>query len=524
MPKLFVFAIGGTGERVMRSFTMLLAAGVPTFDNYEVYPILIDYDDKNEDKKRTMTLLGNYQAAHDSAFKRHGMASNQFFASKMVQLSGLTNFVFMYKPENGKKKFRDHIGYTNLSGELLGTKNLLDTLYDNSDDPTTELNLDMTVGFRGNPNIGSVVFHRLKERQEFQNFKTAFQPTQNDKVIIIGSLFGGTGASGVPELVQAIREAKPAAKIATLLVVPYFAPAHKDGGAIDARRFDAKTKAALSYYDDSDLMDKISSVYYVGDPYPTVVPYSEGGETQKNNANVVELLGAMMIEHFVRTNGEGTNKEFKYSIPVDIVVDPESQHSTRIFIPDFDDDTKTNLKSLTCLAVALKCFKDDICGKKLDEKTFSVLLGLKAIAKDKLSENGDKLQDLCACLTAFYNEFVTWMAELDFEGQGDSHPANSHRLALYNLTKPYPEIIVTETRAAATNKRSIGNMVNLNFRDIISSNSKDVASTDYIGSRMNFHIDAYCDAKKLIDNCQKEFVFIDILRKASSEAVETLNK
>lgn len=526
MPKLFVFAIGGTGERVMRSFTMLLAAGVPTFDNYEVYPILIDYDDKNEDKNRTMTLLRNYQVAHDSAFKRHGMASNQFFASKMVQLGGLTNFVLTYKPEDGKKKFRDHIGYASLSGELIGTKNLLDTLYDNSDNPTTELNLDMTVGFRGNPNIGSVVFHRLKEREEFQNFKTAFQPDQKDKVMIIGSLFGGTGASGIPELVQAIREAKPAAKIATLLVVPYFAPAHKDGGSIDARRFDAKTKAALSYYKDSALMDKISLVYYVGDPYPTVVPYSEGGDTQKNNANVVELLGALMIEHFVRTNGESADKEFKYSLPVDIVVDSQSQRSTRIFIPDFDDNTKANcLKNLTSLAIGLKCFKDDICGKKLDSKDFSVLLGLKETSKDKLSEDGsNKLQDLCACLSTFYNEFNTWMAELDFEGQGDSKPANSHRLALYNLTKPYPEIIVTETKAESISKRSIGDKISSNLKGLMNGNNGDLASTDYISSRMNYHIDSYCDAKKLKDDCQKEFVFIDILRKASNEASETLNK
>ena len=44
MSKLFIFGIGGTGERVLRSFTMLLAAGVSSFDQQEIYPIILDYD------------------------------------------------------------------------------------------------------------------------------------------------------------------------------------------------------------------------------------------------------------------------------------------------------------------------------------------------------------------------------------------------------------------------------------------------------------------------------------------------
>lgn len=523
MPKLFVFAIGGTGERVMRSLTMLLAAGVPAFDKYEVYPILIDYDVENEDKKRTMNLLNNYRGVHDAAFTKHGMADKQFFASKMLQLNGLDNFVFAYQPEVGKKKFRDHIGYSHLSGGLLNSKNLLDTLYDNSDNLSTELNLDMTVGFKGNPNIGSVVFHKLKERIEFENFKTAFNPDTQDKVVIIGSLFGGTGASGVPELVQAIRAEKNNAKIATILVVPYFAPARKQGGVINAHRFDAKTKAALSYYKDSKLLDKISSVYYVGDPYPTVVPYSEGGKLQKNNANIVELIASIMIEHFLKY--QGIDKEFKYSLPVDIVVTPNSQKNSRLFIPDFDDYTKSFvLKYLTSLAIGLKFYKDDICNNRINEKTFAVLLGLKGTDKKNTSDGGiNRLQDLCSYLTGFYQEYVSWLSELDFAGMGDAIPANSHRLALFNLTKPYSEIVLTETKAEAGGKRFISNLLGSDLKDMLGSSSKDTATTDYISTRMNGHINAYCDVKKLKDDCQKEFVFIDILRKASLDATETLN-
>ena len=104
MPKLFIFAIGGTGERVLRSFTMVLASGAPTFDNYEVFPVIIDYDTENADKDRTVKLLQNYAAIHDAAFTRHSASSDlkgqsgQFFAAKLRNLNGLSNYVFPFHP------------------------------------------------------------------------------------------------------------------------------------------------------------------------------------------------------------------------------------------------------------------------------------------------------------------------------------------------------------------------------------------------------------------------------------------
>ena len=76
MAKIFVFGIGGTGERVMRSLTMLMASGAQAFDGHEVYPIIIDYDQNNADKDRTVRLLQNYMEIHNAAFKRHSASSD----------------------------------------------------------------------------------------------------------------------------------------------------------------------------------------------------------------------------------------------------------------------------------------------------------------------------------------------------------------------------------------------------------------------------------------------------------------
>jgi hypothetical protein len=81
MARLFVFAIGGTGSRVLKSLTMLLASGVkPNSEKeFEIVPIIIDPHKSNEDLKRTERLLGNYQTISNEA----GL-TNGFFNTKIT--------------------------------------------------------------------------------------------------------------------------------------------------------------------------------------------------------------------------------------------------------------------------------------------------------------------------------------------------------------------------------------------------------------------------------------------------------
>lgn len=60
MAKLYVFGIGGTGARVLRSFTMMMAAGVKLGAD-TVVPIVIDPDAANADLNRTVALMNNYR-------------------------------------------------------------------------------------------------------------------------------------------------------------------------------------------------------------------------------------------------------------------------------------------------------------------------------------------------------------------------------------------------------------------------------------------------------------------------------
>ena len=51
MSKIFLFGIGGTGARVLRSLTMMLATGVKLGVD-EIIPIIIDPDAANADLTR----------------------------------------------------------------------------------------------------------------------------------------------------------------------------------------------------------------------------------------------------------------------------------------------------------------------------------------------------------------------------------------------------------------------------------------------------------------------------------------
>lgn len=525
MSKLFIFAIGGTGERVLRSTTMLLAAGVPAFRNFDVYPIIIDYDADNADKKRTRDTLDAYNKINRTAYATHTVADmpqqdeneGEFFGSVIKQLNGLKDFVLDFDPGEKDLKFRDKIGYDLFFDSTFNTKALIESLYDTSDNSTTELNLDLTVGFKGNPNIGSVIFHQLEKREEYRSFVANYHQNQGDKIVIIGSLFGGTGASGIPVLVQQIKRDHPRADIAALMIQPYFAPEITPGGAINARIFDSKTKAALNFYEASKIKEKLKAVYHIGDPYPTTIPYCEGGKEQQNNANAIEFIGALAVAHFATGLVDGG--EYMFGLNRDIVSgkgEDGKLDCCRIFMNDFDSNTKEQvLKYMDAFAFAMKYFHDEVNKNKVDRNTpYISMLNLCQTKKNELSNGAsDKLQDLLYYLEKFYELYIGWLKELDFEGDETKRiQPNSHRLAFYNLEKSYSEM-VEKQQVAETETQKKGILKEIFGTKKVPNEQYSSIKVGVINARMNTKLkDRDHTDEKSLKTKEREFVFMDILR------------
>ena len=120
-------------------------------------------------------------------------------------------------------KFKDFIAYNTLDTANQALCSMMFSDY--------QLETKMDIGFVGSPNIGSVALNQLKDSEEFRQFANVFQ--SNDRIFVVSSIFGGTGAAGYPVIVKNIRNAANNsnlsnrgslrdAKIGALTVLPYF--------------------------------------------------------------------------------------------------------------------------------------------------------------------------------------------------------------------------------------------------------------------------------------------------------------
>lgn len=447
--RLFLFAIGGTGARVVRSLTMMLASGIDGLDSStEIVPIIIDYDLSNGDKTRTIKALENYSKIHQSLYPDAAQGkqyTDHFFMTTLTPLSHagvadadahLKNFEFNFGPTGNAIKFSDYLNRQalNTRPNVKLTEDLLYALYDNSDGTSknAELELDMAKGFKGNPNIGSVVFHDLRESPEFIHFQSTFNAA-TDKVFIVSSIFGGTGASGFPEIVKAIKTSNLAtlepAIIGSALVLPYFDlqqfhPERGDTGAIDASSFNAKTRAALSFYAiPKGINDKVNALYYIGDENHDAYDYNEGESRQKNDAHIVEFVAASAIIDFLLRPVEDNQKHaYEFSVK-------DAQVEQSIQLPDFYDSTHNLfLNDLSAFVIAMKYYREAICGDRSQIPTNTAFYSRFALS-NKLGEGVYSLID--DFLNADYQAandwgFYSWLKELQ---------THTHKLSPYVLDK-----------------------------------------------------------------------------------------
>lgn len=294
MKRVFVFCIGGTGERVMKSVTMLMAAGMPT-NGYTIVPIIIDPHLDLDEKKNLQTLMDKYIDIHKEA-SEDGKAPIGFFGAEMALINSLdTQTNNTNKTAGESRSFAEYLNVGNLDTKSINNF-LIQTLYskENLDNP-------LSVGFRGNPNVGTVVLQEMLEGASWYNaFKT--HCGAEDRVFIISSIFGGTGASGYPLLERKIRNTIDSPTVADVFmgavtVLPYYGltDPKKNNSKIDSANFMTKAKAALTYYEHTVKSDLL---YYVGET--TLQAFHENNEkTQPDEANFTELVAATALFDFL---------------------------------------------------------------------------------------------------------------------------------------------------------------------------------------------------------------------------------
>lgn len=395
MSRLYVFAIGGSGSRVLRSLTMLMASGVGTSN--EVVPIIIDPDTHNGDRVRTEELLRLYESIR-AELSFNDSIKNRFFSTELASINKNSVYTIPIHGTSG-------IAYENwLNLNTMSPENqaLARMLFSNAN-----LSSKMDVGFKGNPNIGSVVLNQLtKQRGDFNTFETNF--VKGDKVFIISSIFGGTGASGFPLLLKTFRtstnKALAQAPIGAVSLLPYFSLKDNPKSSIKADSFITKAKAALNYYEKNVTGNKtLDDMYYLGDDISSKsYDNCDGGDEQQNDAHVIELLAALSILDFdsKQINIEAKSRATNFH-EFGLKTDP----SKEIIFSDFGDKTKRKIRiPLTQMTLLNSYLNNRSLNHRLSQRW----------AKDRNSILGDTLfnSEFYSNFSTFKDLFNGWLTEL----------------------------------------------------------------------------------------------------------------
>lgn len=326
--KLFIIAIGGTGMRCLESFVHLCAAGM--FDNKTINILTLDTDIDNGNKGRVEELIRLYNDIKTADPSQPGgdSTADTFFSAKLNLYRFYTNY-----SSDDRKTYKELSHTRGLSQQDRDDNDALSELFF---EKSTVQEFPLDHGYRAQTHLGSLLmYHGIIEaaikakkggpdvkdnERELQEFLQLLnQNATNARVFVFGSVFGGTGASSIPVIPIALRDALKIitggnneinfdkVNFASTLLTDYFSfdmpddqQRKKDKVIADSTNFALNSQAAMSFYEnDITVRDTYKLLYHIG--WPNVkIKYSQtadgevntGGSDQTNPCHVVELMSA----------------------------------------------------------------------------------------------------------------------------------------------------------------------------------------------------------------------------------------
>lgn len=413
--RVFVFCIGGTGLRVMKSITMLMASGMST-NGYTVVPIIIDPHLDLDEKKNLNNLIDDYIKIYNSTIKDSQSMNplDGFFHSEIKKLKEISNQQNDLDESVAKAgSFGSYIGESKLEdGDM--NRYFLQTLYSQSN-----LDNSLSVGFKGNPNVGSVVLGNMIENANwFEQFKR--HCNEEDRIFIISSIFGGTGASGFPLIEKKIREAIDLPNVNKALmgavsVLPYYEleDPKTTKSDIDSTSFITKAKSALAYYADNDK--GVDYLYYVGEnSKANKQTYANNEQEQKDKAHFIELVSASALFDFLEREKPENKQYLSRSIKED------QPAMDKVYLGDGYNEIVKHVADFMLLNM--------LVGSLPNEKYFPLI-------KDRAMDDNFYKSDAYISLTKFTNDYKNWYEELATNVRSFSPLNNDNTKSLNNWIK-----------------------------------------------------------------------------------------
>jgi len=312
--KTFIISIGGSGAKIVKAIVSICAAGL--INNVEeIHILFVDQDKSNGNLEDSRSYLALYSEINKILEETK---ESKIFKAKIKDHG-------IWIPALKAKNFNEVISYNTMPEEK---RYLIKTLFDKNEalGEGGESNMiKFEDGFIGRPAFGSVTFTKnLNENtfsadpwnefiKEIQNTAVGEEPI----ITLVGSIFGGTGASGIPTIAKRLRDYLPNKnvekfKIKGILLFPYFIFITSDEETkkfAQAYNFNLKVYIAIKHYEEL-LKEVFNKLYFIGLDKYQEVKAAPGGPNQKNPANIVELYSALAFRHAISSSNEEDQKGF----------------------------------------------------------------------------------------------------------------------------------------------------------------------------------------------------------------------
>lgn len=276
MKEMILIAVGGTGARVAQSVVALAAAGMAGLLNEEeearLTIRLVDIDIHHKDGQELREMIETYNRTFGFLWDSKDGTKRKGWRPLEIVLEGQNLFYFQTGLNGGDvhmETIEDFVPGLDLQK---GPRLLMDALYNEAD-----REMSLYCGCKARPRVGSLLWEYL-----FQKYYTPFWSTltvqagspEPARIMFVGSLFGGTGASGVPTLAKLLNQSLVNCqnyRMGLTLMAPYFYlndSRDKKWGKgeikVDFTQFEFQSKMALNYYMLSDILPDINCIQVVG--------------------------------------------------------------------------------------------------------------------------------------------------------------------------------------------------------------------------------------------------------------------
>jgi hypothetical protein len=289
----FLLSVGGSGAKFTEALIHLGAAGFLPAHRRELFVQLVDPDENNGNVDACLALHNTYRQCRETIGVNLGTSD---FLSSAIQVDGPWTPVDSTKVDSLRAIFQ--LDKLERAGSM--DAELLQLLFERP-----ELDMSIAQGFRGRPAIGATVLAQAVnfEREPWLKLRDLIKERGKQggvHVLLAGSVFGGSGASGVPTLVRLLerelRDDLAKLRLGLVLMLPFFSfrPVQNEAIQADPAAFHTATAEALKYYHEHEFLRFCHSIYCVGEEVPTDVAVSAvGAREQRNAPHFVELIAGM---------------------------------------------------------------------------------------------------------------------------------------------------------------------------------------------------------------------------------------